>query len=147
MPWLSGVLSGELFLQISYKILFLLVCPLSFSNFFTPAHSALPISCFPLDFLGCVSSETQVLGNSYSALYVLLLLIKLPWSACQVLKSCRSVSAKEVASFGKTDITALGSVSWPAADFLLPSVCCVAKLTICGPKWAAQIFGKLWMGR
>lgn len=43
------------------------------------------------------------------------------------------MSAKEAASFGKTDVTALGSVSWPAAGFLLLSVCWIAKLTICGP--------------
>lgn len=32
------------------------------------------------------------------------------------------MNTKETASFGK-DITALGSVSWPAAGFLLLSVC------------------------
>lgn len=131
------------FLQISCKILFLLVCLVSFSIFFVPAHSVLPTPSFPLAFLDCVSSETQVLGNFSSNLSVLLFLIKLPWSACQVLKSCRLVSAKEAASFGKTDITALGSVSWPAAGVLLLSVCCIAKLTICGPNWAGQIAGKL----
>lgn len=37
------------------------------------------------------------------------------------------MSPKETASFGQTDRTALGSVSWPAAGFLLPSVCCIAE--------------------
>lgn len=122
--------------------------PSKLFHFFSPQ----PIVPFPfpashLIFWIVWVQKQQVLGNSYSALSVLLFLIKLPWSACQVLKSCRSVSAKEAASFGRTDITALVCVSWPAAGFLLPSVCCIAKLTICGPKWAAQIFGKLGIGR
>lgn len=43
------------------------------------------------------------------------------------------MSAKEVASFGKTDITVLDSLFWPAAGFLLLLVHCTAKLTLCGP--------------
>lgn len=40
------------------------------------------------------------------------------------------MSPKETASFWRSDITALGAVSWPAAGFLLPPVCCMAKQVV-----------------
>lgn len=77
MPCLSDVQSGAfLFLQMSCKMLFSPCLPSKFFRFFfIPTHSVL---CFPLDFLDCVSSEIQILGNSNSVLSVLLFLIKLP---------------------------------------------------------------------
>jgi len=62
------------------------------------------------------------------------------------MKRCRSVSPKEAASFGKTDVTALGSVPWPAAGFSLPSVSHVAKVTICGAELFRCLGNWEWAG-
>lgn len=126
MPWLSGLQSGELFLQIARLISQdtfspCLPCKLLW---FPPPQPILP-SPFPApqsnhvwlcEFHKCKSLVTL------SQLYLYYC-----FSPNDHDHPTRSLGDVGDGILGQTDRTALGSVSWPAAGFLLPSVCCIAE--------------------